>query len=155
MPGLKFSRIAAISLLSVVTLFAAGCGGDGDAKSNVSDQVIDDRERQWDDQNIEDYTLAYEERRSGPDLRVTVEVRDSRIDDIDYDTDDLRPGGLTGGPFTVDGLFDLIRRAKNEARELNVQFDETRGYPIFIAIDWVRGNVNDEVDIEVTSFTAR
>ena len=154
MPGLNFSRAAAIGLVSVFSLFATGCGGD-DASSNVSDQAIDDRERQWDDQRLDDYTIEYEERRAGPDLRVTVEVRDSRIDDVDYDSEDNRPGAPTGGPFSVEGLFDLIRRAKNEARELNVQFDEARGYPMFIAIDWVRGDLNDEVDIEVTRLTPR
>lgn len=142
--------LGAMAVAMLVSVSA--CGGD-DADSNVSDQTIDDQEDIWERQDIDDYTFTYEERKSGPDLRVTVKVRDDNVRDVDYDSSSDAPSTPGATPLTIKGLFDLVRRAKEEAQELNVQFDPTYGYPSFIAVDWMPGGLNDETDIEVTRFT--
>lgn len=146
------SRLSSICFVLTATFVLAACGS-GDADSNVSDDLINQQETKWDNQRIEDYTLVYQERGGGPDVETTVEVRNDRIRDISEDRDRFRPGGPVSGPFTVDGLFDLVRRAKDDAQEITIRFNNEFGFPDNITVDWQRGGIDERYNLEVVRFS--
>ena len=147
-------RLPLATLIAAMALMLTACSS-GDAESNVSDSLINEQQVKWAEQRIRNYTLVDKEFGGGPDAEVTVEVRDEKIDDVDKDVERFRPGGSSTGGFTVEGLFDLVRRAKDDARKITVRFDNDRGFPDNIFVDWARGGLDEEYILEVVSFTPR
>lgn len=139
-------------LLLVVSLGLSACGDDRRV-SNVSDTEIALRDQAWTERRILDYTIVYRESCFCAGGEVTVIVRDGKIDSASRQTD---PGSGTfpvGNPLTVPGLFDLIRRAQQEADNLEVRFDADLDYPDRISIDWERNAFDDEYGLTVVRLT--
>lgn len=53
---------------------------------------------------------------------------------------------------TIDDLFDMLERAREEADEVEVTFSD-RGYPTELVIDWIKEAVDDEIAFSISSLT--
>lgn len=93
----------------------------------------------------------------GPEMPVTVEVRYWQIvsmtaadgtkilkTDKDYE--------YLASYATVNRLFSTIQRASITADTVNVQYDETYGFPVSISIDSNRNMQDDEMSYRVSNF---
>ncbi len=139
-------------LLLIASLGLSACGDDRRV-SNVSDTEIALREQAWTERRILDYTIVYRESCFCEGGEITVIVRDGKIDSTSRE---IGPGSGTfpvGNPLTVPGLFDLIRRAQQEADNLEVRFDADLDYPDRISIDWERNAIDDEYGLTVVRLT--
>lgn len=57
--------------------------------------------------------------------------------------------------YTLDGLFDLLERAYEDgADKVDVEYDETLGYPITLYIDWDKAAADEESRYSVGDFQA-
>jgi len=54
--------------------------------------------------------------------------------------------------FTIEGLFAYVRKALQEADEVNIQYDKDFGFPKQIGIDWRKYTVDDEIGLSITNF---
>ena len=53
---------------------------------------------------------------------------------------------------SMDDLFQIVRDATETADAVSVAYDAKYGFPSFIAIDYIRQAVDDEVSYRVTNF---
>lgn len=140
---------------SALLIQLSGCGDSDRRESNVSDADIASQEKDWLEQQVNDYTLVYREQCFCPDSgEITVVVRDGKLDRATRSDPVTGNGQATvSNPQTINALFDLVRRAQREADELKVRFDSSLGYPDSISIDWTRDAVDEEYGISVSRLT--
>ncbi len=56
---------------------------------------------------------------------------------------------------TIDGVFDEIQAALDQdAEEVTVDFDPTRGYPRSVFVDYSRQVADEELILQISNFTA-
>lgn len=143
-------RLSAIAVI-VIGLGLSACGSD-QRESNTNEREISAKAQAWQGRGILDYTVVYRESCFCPGGEVTVVVRDGKIERASRAPSN---GGQdrVSNPLTIDGLFDVVRRAQREADELTVRFDEDLDYPDSFSIDWLRGAVDDEYGVTVLRLT--
>ena len=57
---------------------------------------------------------------------------------------------------SVDGLFAVVDDAiARHAAQLDVQYDDVRGFPVRIAIDYIKNAIDDEVTYQTSDFKVR
>jgi len=58
--------------------------------------------------------------------------------------------------FDIEGLFGIIEDAHSRnAASLNATYEQTRGYPIGISIDYIAMAVDDEITYTIRDFHVR
>lgn len=145
--------ISSLSLLSGMLLAACSdATGPSDPLALLAQNMTF-----WEQQGVPSYQFTIRRvcecipEQMGP---VVVEVRNGTVHQRRYETgtavspqfDDLfRP---------VPGLFELIRDAiQFPAAAIAVRYDRSYGFPESIQIDWVAGEVDDEVSYQISDFT--
>ena len=112
----------------------------------------------WEETSSNYYTFVYVYRCSckahlgGP---VKVSVRNnSFITSIQNVSDGEYPEGYFGDPvfYTIDELFDQVRRAIRSADEFEVEYDNAFGYPIRVSVDYSENTVHDEYGFEAYEY---
>lgn len=53
---------------------------------------------------------------------------------------------------TIDGLFEIVKEARKNADDLDVEYNKEIGYPESISIDYYKDAVDDEVSYSVTDY---
>ncbi len=54
---------------------------------------------------------------------------------------------------TVEGLFDLVDEASEDAFTLEVEYHSQHGYPTSVSIDWIENAVDDEISYSITALS--
>ncbi|MGH1357296.1 MAG: DUF6174 domain-containing protein [Burkholderiaceae bacterium] len=133
-------------------LALAGCGDDR-RLANVSEAEIAAKSQAWAQHQISDYTMVYRESCFCESGEITVVVRGGKLENATREVNGVTGVSAVQNPQTVAGLFDLIRRARQEADELEVRFDDALDFPDRISIDWYRNAVDDEYGLTVVRLT--
>ena len=107
----------------------------------------------WEAQAITSYEMI---QRVGcfcpPPHHVQLTVEDGQIvSGVDFDTREPIPSNQLTLFRSVDELFELIDRAEAlPAATLNVNFEQTKGYPTVVSIDYILEVADDEISYSVT-----
>jgi len=119
-------------VLGLFILLLLGCGftGTDDTQENIRERIDQQREL-WQDQNVEDYTLVYRQRRGTVVLdSVKVFVRAGVVDSVAVFTAEDDVGDDEPLIGTVESFFTLIEnRVGEEVSQFSANFDEQRGFP--------------------------
>jgi hypothetical protein len=139
-----------------------GSGGTGGTSTSVSvdpdDPVamLEASRAQWVEAGIDDYQLEY---RTGGGERlsfhmlITVEggevtgaeaLDDLGLDPEVFDNPEAR--------MDVEAMFDLVSEATAEAFSVEVDYDDTLGFPTDVFIDWEQNTIDEEFGWTVLSF---
>lgn len=70
----------------------------------------------------------------------------------DPQTDELVLQKYPESFLTIDELFGVIENTREKADELDVEYNQQLGYPEFIAIDYMKEAIDDEVSYKVDNF---
>lgn len=136
---MKINYVTPVILLA--TLLVAGCGGSSGSSgsSKQSDQSqLEKNERLWAASAIDGYQYTINTSCfCFPEEDVVVLVVDGEVDSAFY-----TPSGVSlnsdrlAATRNIEGLFDLIENAiTDDIDDLEVEYDETFGYPLRINID--------------------
>jgi hypothetical protein len=137
----------------IVVLLAAALPGLASA-----DAALDAARARWRQAGLHSYQYGYRKfcecHRDAPPETV-VSVRDGKVVDVRH-----RPVGFTNEVpaaeknfeyyWTVDGLFELLETAFERHVEVRADYDAKLGFPTNIHIDYDKGSVSDDLDLELT-----
>jgi hypothetical protein len=117
---------------------------------------LDQVETQWQAQDLSDYRFQFRWQCFCPeDYRelVWITVRGGEITSVETVDPDSDVTPLDNSEYrTVDGLFDLIRDGiEEEAYEIRVEYDDAKGYPASLYIDYEANIVDEERGFSVSS----
>jgi hypothetical protein len=83
---------------------------------------------------------------------VRIRVQDGVVvSAVDPGTGDPLDPPQDGFP-TIDDLFDEIQEAIDGADQIEASYDEDRGYPIHVFMDWITNAIDDEMSFQVTDY---
>ncbi|MBI5511615.1 MAG: hypothetical protein HY903_22900 [Deltaproteobacteria bacterium] len=139
--------------IGILCLLIGGLSACGDSHEQ---NALKDARVQWRAAGPAAYEWVVQRTCFCPDIEpVRVQVRDAAVVSAARQMDATTEVALTVDAyqawFTVDGLFDEVRRAIDEgADELTVTYDPEYGYPRSVAIDRYENAMDDE-----TGFNAR
>jgi hypothetical protein len=88
---------------------------------------------------------------------VIISVRNHAVENRRYEDDGSAVGAALADEFpNIDGVFDEISAAiASGARTVTVGFDDTRGFPMHVFIDY-RGDVaDDELTLQIRDFAVK
>jgi hypothetical protein len=141
-------------ILLALTLILAACsaGASGELDQNI---------QKWEQANVSHYryTLfvscfcAFME-----DMPLTIEVKDDQVVSITRaDGSLVEPGDpsleIYTSYSTIDNIFSKLQADINGgADEVIVTYDATYGYPVTIAIDYIKDAIDDEISFEISNF---
>ena len=87
---------------------------------------------------------------------VVITVRNGVIESRHYKTTGAPVSPAYADAFPdVEGLFDVIEDALENADRVDVKYHSTLGYPLEIFIDYIRNAIDDELAYMVTDLTVR
>ena len=139
------------SVFAVMLLLASlACG---DSTGPEADRLSEQRAL-WEALGLEDYTydvqrVCFCAFREG--VRVTV-VEGFVTGAVDIDTGDVLEPHEVQWYLTIDGLFDLLQNAYDQnAHDVQVEFDASRGYPTRIYIDYSEMIADEELGFTLLS----
>lgn len=132
------------------------------APSVPTPSKLDEQREIWEAQGISDYTFLLRYSCYCADETTTpvqVTVTGGEVVDAVYaeDADGILAGDPVGeeyGALSIDGLFDFLEEAYEEADLVGVEYDDSLGYPTAGWIDYIEEAVDDEVSVFVSAFTA-
>lgn len=118
----------------------------------------------WQKQNIENYSFEFSKLCycGGLFNPSTIVVKADTIHAVldpetgeplrDPQTDELVLQKYPESFLTIDELFGVIENTREKADELDVEYNQQLGYPEFIAIDYMKEAIDDEVSYKVDNF---
>jgi hypothetical protein len=141
-----FAARLLIGILGAAVVLS-GCDiftGANDELAGQIRQRVQDRQQQWQNQNIEDYQLIYSQQ-VGDVLVDSIEVfvRSRTVDSIATSRDIPEEEVLVG---TVASFFDLIEaRIGEDESQFTADFDEDQGFPTRYTADFQDGRQSQTV----------
>ena len=114
----------------------------------------------WNESGIDTYAYGYQKycdcnRESPPETVVTVTADTiTRVHHVHADSAREVPAreGSLDLYWTIDDLFALIESASARNAVVRVRYDETRGFPTAIYIDYDAELIGDELDLRIMRF---
>jgi uncharacterized protein DUF6174 len=142
--------LAAVLLLASCEVLGLSFGGSGQRAE------LQRQHAKWALRQITSYRITYRrECFCGAELTAPteIEVRDGAIVSAHYaDGNDPVPGAVQAFLPTIEDLFAIVAEAiDHEADLLEVTYDQSRGYPRKIAIDYRFNTADDEVAHSVSN----
>lgn len=145
------------------TSVALACFGLAAATAGADEDELERQRARWDGAGHADYVYAYRKacecyRDTPPETVVRVSGGDiTRVHHEHADSDREVPArdGSLDLYWSVDDLFDLVRRAYDADAEVRVSFDDELGMPRELYVDYDAELTGDEIDLRVTRFEAR
>jgi Family of unknown function (DUF6174) len=116
---------------------------------------LNEARRQWLDQNISNYEVTVQRQCFCGEIRpVRISVRQSVAVSRSYvgGAGEPVPDALTDKYPSISGLFDFLEETYRTADQINVTFDQTRGFPTQAVIDYVKSALDDELTVQVSDF---
>jgi hypothetical protein len=147
---MRGARLAAGSCALVALVAALGAHAD---------PALDAAQRQWRAAGLTSYEYGYHKfcechRESPPETVVTVRGGEPvAVRHRPAGSDVEVPGRNPEYYWTVDGLFELVASALERGVTVRVAYDEARGFPREVYIDYDPNLIGDEVDVRLTSVT--
>lgn len=133
------------------TLLVAACGVLGPGRGD-----LDAARRTWQDLGYRDYAFTFRwECFCAYTKAVRIVVRDATVDEV-TEVDTGNPPPSFGQTFpTIDDLFDLIQDAfDRHAYDVSAVYDDTRGFPISVHIDYEKNTIDEEQGFTVSALTS-
>lgn len=126
-------------VVAVAAALIAGCAAD--APSMISAEDLDRARARWEEQGPARYAFELDQRCGERALigrfRVTAEDGEvADVEELDEEAEGLVEGGFIEEVPTIHDLFDLLEAAREDAHEVEADFDDALGHPTRIDIDW-------------------
>lgn len=146
--------------LAIAALLLTSCGdvlGPGEAELMVLRQRLKNAEQRWQANGPGSYTVIVQR------LCFCGEIQPRQVTVIDGVVTDVRiEGADTPLPAdqwqwypSVEALFGIVREAIDEpAYQLDLEFNDTLGYALRVAIDWDAYTADEEVTFVVSSLVS-
>ena len=145
------------SLIRIATLFLIGTTASWAAETASE---LERHRALWSKAGLASYAYGYQKycdcnRESPPETVVTVTADAiTRVHHLHADSPREVPArdGSLDLYWTIDDLFALIESASARNAVVRVRYDDTRGFPTAIYIDYDAQLIGDELDLRITRF---
>ncbi len=152
-----------LSLLILCGIILSSC-----SLFNNEDDGYEQALEKWENQKFPHYEFSYQMSCFCPKVTPAIVVvsSDSVYQILDPDTRDSLMIETGEGTFeyagdlyptfyrTIDGLFGIIKEARQEAYKFNADYDSEFGYPVNIGIDYYKDAVDDEIGYTISNYFA-
>ena len=146
--------------MAVLLLALSACGGGDDDPRDLDRARLQSARQTWAAAGIHDYQFTLRKEcfcttgTTDGAGRFVIHVQDDQVQSASnadngtpYSQEDARKLP------TIDGLVDIIENAyDHNADSVLVEYDATRGFPVNIDLDPIRGAADDETSYAVTDF---
>jgi hypothetical protein len=150
----KFKRLA---LLAILPLTLAGCNALG--IGGTDDRPLRENRARWESRAPERYSFVMQR-----SCFCGSEMRDPVLIVVDGDVRVSATYVATGEPVrspyleffpTMDGVFDILAEAYDEAHKVDVRYNSELGFPVQADIDYMKNAIDDEVAFTITDVRSR
>jgi hypothetical protein len=145
------------TLLAALPLALAGCDALG--IGGTDDGPLRDNRARWESRGPASYSYVMQRGCfCGPDMSDAVLIvveNDARVSATYVATGQPVQTSFLAFFPTMDGVFDMLQEAYDDAHSVSVRYDNTLGFPTHAEIDYMKNAIDDEVSFTITDLRPR